>query len=239
MVEVNNFEEPLKNNIQEPYTNNIPEFNQQNCQNQANISTPYQNNTLSPNNFPKPYQNNYPEPYYNNNQGFSQNNNLQPIQNNIYQNNLNQGIRKKLSTTMKCVKTLFLIILIIIFISEIIIDFVALSTFCEPKPHSNPEHSYFGEGFIALAFLFFLYPILIISESIILCLSCFENSPIIKIFVSIIICCIRGFIISKFTNDYNNKTVTFAIVLVILNFSFMIISISYQIIIKINLKIPL
>ena len=243
----NNLPEPYQNNLPEPYQNNFPEPYQNNNQGpnnlpqpyQNNFPEPYQNNTQGPNNLPQPYQNNFPEPYQNNNQGFSQNNNPGPIQNNNVQNNLNQGIRNpKLSTKMKSVKAIFLIILIIIFISEIVVDFFALSPFCEPEPHDDPEASYFGEGLVVLVFLFFFYPILIILSSTILCLSCWENAPIIKIVVSVIICCIRGFIISRFINDYNKKTVTFTIILEILNFVFMITSITYQIIIKTNLNLP-
>ena len=238
----NNMQEPFTNNMQEPYTNNIPEFYQNNCQNQANIPTPYQNDTLRPNNFPEPYQNNYPEPYQNNNQGLSQNNNPGPIQNNTYQNNLNQVNQEigneKLNTKMKPIKAIFIIILMIIFISEIVVDFVGLSTFCEPKTHHDPEASYFGEGLIILAFIFLYYPILIILSSMVICLSSFDKLPVVKIFVSVIICSIRGFIISRFINDYNKKTETFAIVLIILDCLLMIASISYQIIIKINLNLP-
>ena len=139
---------------------------------------------------------------------------------------------------MKSLKTIFLIILVIIFISEIVVDFVALSSFCEPEPHNDPEASYYGEGLVLFFFLFFIYPLLIILSSTILCLSCRENSPIVKIVNFVIIFLVRGFIISKLYNNYNNKTVTFAIVRIILNFIFMITSISYQIILKINLSLP-
>ena len=164
--------------------------------------------------------------------GLSQNNNPGPIQNNIHLNG-NEKINKK----MKSLKTIFLIILVIIFISEIVVDFIALPTFSKKKPHAEDEDYYFGEGLKVFAFLFFYYPILIILSSIILWLSCYEDYPIIKIVASIIMCFIRGFIITRFINDYNNKTEIFTIVLLIFNCIFMITSISYQIIIKINLKL--
>ena len=163
MAEVNNFEEPFQNNIPAPRTNNIPEFYQNNFQNQANKSTPYQNNTLRPNNIPEPYHNNFPEPFQNNNQG--------PFQNNINQEIANDELNAK----MKSIKTTFLTILVIIFISEIVVDFAALKTFTEPKPHDDPDASYFGEGLAGFIILIFFYPILIILESIILCLPCHQD----------------------------------------------------------------
>ena len=232
MAELNNIEQPLNNNTQEPNTNNIPEFYQNNFQNQANNLAPYQNNTQRQINFPESHQNNFQHAYQNNNQGLSQNNNPGPIQNNIHLNG-NERINKK----MKSLKTIFLIILVIIFISEIVVDFIALPTFSKKKPHAEDEDYYFGEGLKVFAFLFFYYPILIILSSIILWLSCYEDYPIIKIVASIIMCFIRGYIISRFINDYNDKTEIFTIVLLIFNCIFMITSISYQIIIKINLKL--
>ena len=222
MTEENNFEEPLQNNTQELFKNNIPESYQN------NIPEPYQNN------IPEPYQNNIPGSNQNNIPGSSQNNIAGPNQNNPNQNNLNQGIiNEELNKKMKDKKSSFLTSMIVIFISDMVVEFIALSALDEPSKRSS-EGSNFGEGFEILLYLFIVLPALILFSSLILCMSCQYNNPDSKICGSIFLCLIRGLIMISFLSK--KKAVIYGITLEILNLILMIISISYQIVIKINMS---
>ena len=229
----NNIEEPLQNNTQESNENNIPETYQNNFAEETNIPVAYQNN------IPKPYQNNFPQPDQNNPQlsqnqipGPYQNNNLGPFQNNFVPNNLTQGIvEEELNKKMKDLKAIYCSILVVIFLLEIVLEFVCVSLFGESKEHDD-MHSYFGEGLIGVIYVIMIYPFLIILSSYILCLFFYDYCPNTKIVLSVIICIGRGFIMLIFFNEGKGRLRNIGIILEILNLSFMITSISYQIQIK-------
>ena len=195
---------------------------------QNNIPKPYQNN------IPQYEQNTIPQPYQNQIQGPYQNNNLGPFQNNYVQNNLNQGIiNEELEKKMKNLKAIYCAIMVLIFLSEIVLEFVSLSMFGESEHEDKPgSHSHWGEGLIVVIYVFFIYPILIILSSFILCLFCIDNCFIGKIVISVIICIGRGLIMITIFNEGKSRLTIIGIILEILNLSFMITSISYQIHIK-------
>ena len=123
--------------------------------------------------------------------------------------------------------------MIIIFISEIALYIIAFPIISKTPEHSNPKHSYFGEGLEAVFLLIIIFPVLIILSSIILCFSCVRGFPIIKIVIIIILCLFRGFIAIPFFNSDRKHAKTIGIVLESLNLLYMIASVSYQITIKI------
>ena len=123
--------------------------------------------------------------------------------------------------------------MIFIFLVEIILIFSTLPILNEPE-ESHGRGSNYGEGLVVLVYIFFIYPALIIFSSIILCCSCNNNNPDRKITVSIIFCILKGLlIISVFAAD--KDLIIFGVMLEIINLSFLITSICYQIQIKKNL----
>ena len=240
MAEFNNtYEEPFQNNTQEPNKNNIPEASQNNFQDQANIPEPYQNNVPEPyqNNIPETYQNNIPAPYQNNIPSLYQNNitlpyqnNIPgPIQNNFYENNINQGIvNEELDKKLNNLKCTHLFIMFIIFIIEIVLEFITIPIVDEEEEKNHDSRgSNFGEGLYTVVLIVCIFPILTILSSIILCLSCQPKNPNAKITISIVLCIIRALImISIIVED---ELVIIGIVLEILNFTFMINSVCYQV----------
>lgn len=127
-------------------------------------------------------------------------------------------------------KTKFLIIMIIIFIAELVVEGVAFPNTSDPNNSKDDGGSNFGEGLLAVFLLFFIYPVLIILSSMILCLSCNMNNPKGKIVVCIILCILKGLAIIVLLSY--NKLVIFGIILEILNLIFLITSIIYQSYIK-------
>ena len=130
---------------------------------------------------------------------------------------------------MKDLKAIYCAIMVLIFLSEIVLEFVSLSMFGESEHEDKPEYH---EGLVVIFYVFFIYPILIILSSFILCLFCLDNCFIGKIVISVIICIGRGLIMITIFNEGKSRLTIMGIILEILNLSFMITSISYQIHIK-------
>ena len=235
MADLNNLEEAFESNTQEPNLNKIQEPYKDNFQDQTNISVPDENNVIQrQNNIPEPYKNNIQEPYQYDKPGPYQINDSDTFQNKIYIKDLNQGIaNEELNKKEKCFKAIFLTILIIIFISEIAVYFISFSIIGKPPEHSNPEHSYFGEGLEAALLLIIVFPLLIILSSFILCFNCFRGFPIMKIVIIIILGALIGFIATVFFDTDRENANIIAILLESLNFLYIIVSVSYQITIKI------
>ena len=235
MADLNNLEEEFQSNTQEPNLNKIQEPYKDNFQDQTNISVPDENNVIQrQNNIPEPYKNNIQEPYQYDKPGPYQINDSDTFQNKIYIKDLNQGIaNEELNKKEKCFKAIFLTILIIIFISEIAVYFISFSIIGKPPEHSNPEHSYFGEGLEAALLLIIVFPLLIILSSFILCFNCFRGFPIMKIVIIIILGALIGFIATVFFDTDRENANIIAILLESLNFLYIIVSVSYQITIKI------
>ena len=129
-------------------------------------------------------------------------------------------------------KDVNLIIMIIIFISELILEFIALPILGEDRGEYDHDGSNFGAGLAAVFFLYVIIPPLTLLSLIILCCSCHNSCPATKIVIFIILCIIRGLIMITFFNEDIQTVKIFGIVLEILNFIFMFTSISYQIKIK-------
>ena len=223
MDEENIFKEPFENNIPKPYQNNIL-YSFQNTLPEPFLNNiqPYQNN--NPGTYQN-YQNNIPGAYQNNNQGFYQNI-PRPNQNINYQN-LNPGnINDELNKKMNNLKKKFFTLLIFIFIEEIVLIFCTFIILNETI-YSHSRDSNYGEGFEIIEFVLFVYPILIIFSSIILCCSCNNNNPDTKITVSIIFSILKG-VLMIFIFAADKRLIIFGVVLEIFNLSFMITSICYQ-----------
>ena len=245
MEDLNNFEEPFQNNNQEPNSNTISEpfqnnfqvqtsistNNQNNIQSQNNFPEPYQNNIPEPyqNNIPEPYQNNIPEPYQNKNQEPSQNNNPEPCQNNL--NNLNRGIANNKLKNKKMIKMkiIYFIIMSIIFISELVLYYIAIPMFDKDNPF-NKDYEHGETGMYTPGFLLAIYPLLIMFSSSILCLSCGEKIPIFRIIFIILLCIGKGLLTITFFNDDFKSVTPIGITLEILNFFYMVTSVTYHII---------
>ena len=215
MADLNNIEEPSKNNTQELNKNEIPESSQNNFQDQTDLSTPCQNNFQSINNIPEP----------------SQNNNQEALLNDIYMNDIDQGIiNERLNQKRGGLEIIFYIIIFFFFISELVVDFITIRMIAD---HEGVDEYYAGYGLEAFLYSIFVLPFLIIFSSIILCfLKCIQTYPSVKIIVSVALCIIRGLILITFFLDGRKSVTICAIVLEILNFFYMIASVSYQIIIK-------
>ena len=217
MTEGNNFEKPFQNNNKD-------------APNKNKIKKSYKNNNLLP------YQTKIQEPYKNNSARPFQDNNSESSENENYHDYLQQEILEETEKKMKDLKIKYCTIMIIMFLSEIVLELIALSILSKDiEKKYDDEGSNFGEGLIIAFLLFIIYPALIILSSIILCCSCQNNCPTAKIIIFAILCTIRGLIMLTFFNEDCSSIKIFGIVLEILNFFYMITSISYQVNIQHNL----
>ena len=237
MTELDKLEEPFQNNNIEPNSNNIPVFYQNNNQelNNNNISGPYKNNNpdLYQSNSPGSYHNNISEPYQNNAPVPYQNNVPGPYHDNSYQNNLNQEIVTK-NNTMIYLKAICCIIMVIIIVAEIILEFKDLPnvTKLERKDRYDDE-----ANVLPAIYLVLIMPAVNVLSLIILYCSLCDFSPIIKIVIFIILGFLKAYIMLAFFADEKPGINKYGLTLEILNFIFMIIAISLQIILKIKLNL--
>ena len=112
--------------------------------------------------------------------------------------------------------------------------------FFEDESHNNNKDYYEGENYGALIVtvfvLFLLYLGLISFPLTILCFSSKQNHhPLFMIFIIICFFFCNGFLQFPFIFTINSDSKIIGILLEILNFFFMITSVSYQIIVKKNL----
>ena len=214
MKDLNNYEEPFQNNTQE--TNN------------NNIQVSYQNNN------PEPYQNNIQVSYQYNIQGPNQNNIQVPYQNNIpgpYQNHLNEVVANK--DKIKRLNIIYYPIMVILIIADTVLVIITMDKINDSNYDPNDDSA--NNGGIGNLIIFIG---LVGLSLIILCCSYCVCIPIIKIVIFILLCFFRWlFIHNNFFDENNQVSDFYGIMLEILNFIFLIIAISHQIIIKIKLKI--
>ena len=175
---------------------------------------------------------NYEEPFRNNEQELNNNNNAQgTYQNNIpdpNQNNLNP-VNKDLKNKIMYLKIIFCSIMVILIIADIAIQMIASSKLDEEDPLDDSANM----GGVGRLFEFLG---LVSLELIIVCCSYCDTIPIIKIVIFILFSFFRWLLIDN--NFFDEKVTDFyGIMLEIINFVFLATAISYQISIKIKLKL--
>ena len=174
---------------------------------------------------------NYEEPFQNNEQELNNNNAQGTYQNNIpdpNQNNLNP-VNKDLKNKIMYLKIIFCPIMVILIIADIAIQMIASPKLDEEDPYDDSANN----GGIGR---FFQFLGLVSLELIIVCCSYCDTIPIIKIVIFILFSFFRWLLIDN--NFFDEKVTDFyGIMLEIINFVFLATAISYQIIIKIKLKL--
>ena len=167
-------------------------------------------------NFEEPLQNNILEPFQNNQDTEPYQDNQVPNINYIPGPD-NQGIINiELNQKIKYFKIIFCIIMTIIFIAEITLEITALPSIRKAQK---------------AIYSIFIYPPLILFSLGILIISVFGKNSLPKIIGFFVLCFIRGLIIIKFLREDSKKVKKIGIVLEILNYLFMMTSITYQMII--------
>ena len=167
-------------------------------------------------------------------------------QNVVYVQNINED-----APNMKVLKSIFLCLMGILILIEIILEISSFSDYSEETgrivwTEEEKEHDDTGD-FTWLSYFFLTLFSNAISMSI-LCSTCFDKNPIIKIFVFAILLAIKEILVTKIKNccDYNikrhidcedvfNDKINGVIVT---NVIFGLIAISYQVSLKIVAKIP-
>ena len=224
MAEKNNPEEPLYNNKE---TNEyiIPETCKDNEEpTQYSNPKPHQKNQkFNQNNIPEPSQNNIQGAYQVNFPGPGQNNNS-----NLFHNCFGEVIiSEDLNNKKKCLKLIFCIIMIFIFIVEIILMINSIPSIRKTEPKEEDRGSlYIGTAAIYQVFIF---PTLIILSIILISYTFIDVCFISKIIYNIILSLIIGYIMKGMFNEGSKEVDKFGIALEILNGILLVFSISYQI----------